>query len=80
VSDDDFKALTIKLTEREVKCLLDTLRFAHMAANILANEEMKKGSVEGAKKMKVISADSNILFNFFLAHYDMGEPLTNIEH
>jgi len=74
------ETISVNLFTDDINILLDTLNFAQRASAVLAHEEMKKGSVLGAKKMQQVTENCVVLFKIFYAHLEIGEPDHDHEH
>jgi hypothetical protein len=71
---------TIKILEEDLRVLLDVLRFAQQASDLFAREEIKKGTIVGAQKMRKVCDDSLEMFRILYPHLDFEDPTDDHHH
>lgn len=64
----------IQLTEYEIQALLELLKFANSAANIIVQQEATKGSPSGAEQISRYINDSRVLMALIAGSLEIGEP------
>jgi hypothetical protein len=71
---DDNGTIDINLHNLELIALIECLNFAHSAAKVLNEVELKKGTTASAKKMVRIQNDSRELAKILEEHLHIGQP------
>lgn len=66
--------IDVKLHMGDITALMECLDFAHRAAKVLSEAELKKGTQSGLRKMVRIQRDSIELANILANHLDIGQP------
>ena len=72
VNDDG--TINIRLHMGEISAIMECLGFATLAAKVLGEAELKKGTTSGMRKMARIARDSQELAYLLSQHLDIGEP------
>lgn len=84
ISDEKMDKLpevfTLRFHRDDLLDLIQLLRFSKAASNLLVNEELSKGSIKGAAKMKEYSEVANFFIGNLLINIDMGEPPNKTEN
>lgn len=84
ISDEKLNELpevfTLRFHRDDLLDLIQLLRFSKAASNLLITEELSKGSIKGAAKMKEYSEVANFFIGNLVTNLDMGEPLNKTEN
>jgi hypothetical protein len=76
----DGDIVTLKFHKTVIEDLIELMRFSRSAANLLIAQELAKGTIDGASKMKSYSDLSTDVIANLTAHLNMGEPLDGDLH
>lgn len=84
ISDEKMSELpevfTLRFHRDDLLDLIQLLRFSKAASNLLVTEELSKGSIKGAAKMKEYAEVANFFIGNLMINLDMGEPPNKTEN
>jgi hypothetical protein len=74
----DRDVIAVKFHRESIADLIELLRFSRMSANLLMNQELSKGTVDGAQRMKEYAELSADLIASLSTHLNIGEPQSDL--
>jgi hypothetical protein len=77
IHGDEDGVCHLLLSEPEIEALLNVLQLAKSAATVLAQQEVVKGTGQGAAKMNRMASDANELMRIIAESVRIGEPVSS---
>jgi len=74
------EVFTLRFHRDDLLDLIQLLKFSKAASNLLVTEELTKGSIKGAAKMKEYSEVANFFLGNLIINLNIGEPLSKTEN